>query len=351
MSHLPPQVPIPVMPVTFVTPSAYQRRPGIVTGLGVASIVVAVLTAIACFVVMIWCFIMLANAASAPRTARMRPPVVMQNTGKGAIAQAVEEDPINGLSKAKRNMAMAGLTRARALTPPRVKQMNALLARAGRLMFPITVQGSSAKLVQSNVSESGILPGARGGDGPNFYIIGAGRIEVYDDHAVFRPTGSADVVSVNADEAKQEDDAVAMQMYTPTPATVVTVNEEKPFAIVLLIEALASGALAIYLFVAGILVLRNVLSGRKLHWIYIWIKLPLALVAVAMTAWLWWQYGEAARLNPGSTFTGEEGMAMGVMIAAIFGLVYPLALMMTLKSRGMKDYYVQAKEDALARGV
>jgi hypothetical protein len=338
MSHLPPPIPRPVLPVNFVSPSTYQRRPGIVTALGVSSIIVAVLTGIACFVVIIWSFVMLANtpapAAAVAPTPQSAPP-------------ELQSDSLNGLSKSKRSIVMLGLTRARSLKPQRMKQIDALLARSGRLMFPLAGQSFDAKFVRNNVTESGVLPSAKnpsGADGPTFYIIGTGRLEIYDDHAVFRPTGSSDVVSVNANEVQQDPEDQAVPIFTPVP-TSAPVKDEKPLAVFLMIESLASAALAIYLFVVGIFVLRNTLASRKLHWIYVWIKLPLAALAIAATARLSWAYGQAA-------YNGaEKGMAIGVMIAAILGILYPVILMVVLKSRGVKDYYVQAKEDALARGV
>ncbi len=350
MSHPPPRIPRPVLPISFISPSSHQRRPGVVTALGVISIIVAMLTSVACLVVIIWSFVMLASAVSRTAPAPVRS-IPMQSQVKTA-APDLQEDSLDGLSKKKRGTVLLGLIRARSLAPQHMKQMDALLSRSGRLMFPSAGQNTDAKFIRNNVTESGRLPSSKnpaGADGPTFYIIGTGRIEIYDDHAVFRPTGSSDVVSVRANEVDLDRENQAPPVFSALPPNTATVKEEKSLAAFLLFEALAAGALAIYLFVAGILVLRSTLASRKLHWIYLCIKIPLALLAIAATARLWSAYREAARLNPTSDYGAEKGMAMGVLIATSLALLYPIALMVVLRSRGVKDYYVQAKEDALAR--
>jgi len=113
------------------------------------------------------------------------------------------------------------------------------------------------------------------------------------------------------------------------------------------LEALLSAAVAAYLIVAGILTLRNSLSGARLHWIYLILKLPLALIAGGLTWWLWSEFLTVQSTNPSSGFASFA--AITALIGIVFAALYPLALIFILQSRTVRDYYKSASEDALAR--
>src|SRR5205814_7195799 len=87
--------------------------------------------------------------------------------------------------------------------------------------------------------------------------------------------------------------------YTVRPGAGVTVTtipgspRMMPFKVnsaaagVSIVADLASIALAIYLFVIGILVLRDSRLGAKLHWWYVGLKIPAGIVA-AVAGWVVW---------------------------------------------------------------
>jgi hypothetical protein len=116
-------------------------------------------------------------------------------------------------------------------------------------------------------------------------------------------------------------------------APVVTVS--KPAATVVIIEAMLSFLLAIYLLVIGILVLRQNSKGRLLHNIYAGLKLPLAIVATIATYQFWATFRA-------STTTGSAA-AIGMAALVALGMVYPLGLLIVMQTRTVRDYYKSAQ--------
>ena len=107
--------------------------------------------------------------------------------------------------------------------------------------------------------------------------------------------------------------------------------------------------LAAYLLVAGILVLRGVAIGGKLHWVYAVIKIPLTLLAAVVGWWMWsgiMQFGTAVRASAaaGGTVAPPPGWASGVtmvfaVLLAVVALIYPISLLFVLRSSRVRAYY------------
>jgi hypothetical protein len=111
-------------------------------------------------------------------------------------------------------------------------------------------------------------------------------------------------------------------------------------AVTLFASTVALG-LAVYLIVCGSLVLRESRRGRKLHLIYAALKIPIAIAAGVGVWWVTKDFMNAGRDNPGLSAIDTMAGAIAVthiMLAAL-GLVYPLALLIALQSRTVKDYY------------
>ena len=118
------------------------------------------------------------------------------------------------------------------------------------------------------------------------------------------------------------------------------------------LEMVASAALGVFLFVAGIVVLRGSFSGRRMHWIYVWVKIPLALVG-GIAGWLTWKelfiaVGATGRRSapPGSF---ELGLGIMIAVGTLVVLIYPIALMAVLSTRTVREYYTSVREDEAAR--
>ncbi|HEX8521937.1 MAG TPA: hypothetical protein VF669_06745 [Tepidisphaeraceae bacterium] len=357
MSQSPPPIPIPAIieplpaiPVTNVP--AFAHRPGIVTAIGWLSIVVCVATMALCFAIFIGCTVMFARAQSGAASraiAKQQRPATRITVAKPA-QEIFPVDPMNGLGASKRSAVLSALSRVRPMSSARRDQANALLSQAGQRMFPMTAATAvDLRVVQNNVTAHGVLPSARGGEGPTYFVIGTGRVEIYDDHAVFRPTGSADVVSVRAADLKKEarGQSAANQAAAATPVNVKTVKADVIPLSIIAIESLVSGCLAIYLLITGILTLRQNLSARTMQWVYFWIKLPLALIAIGASWKLYDVYATAATRNPGVQLSFETTSALTILSCGVAALVYLIVLAMMLKSRDTRDYYLAASQDTV----
>jgi hypothetical protein len=258
------------------------------------------------------------------------------------------------------------------LSDARQKHLDLLLSVAGKKVMPVASSPAiTMQKIRANVTDVGILPSASGdGTGPNYFLVGTGRLECYDDHAVFRPDGSTDVVSASASAAGTDDGSGAGASATPQAAGSRTRRRgaaTAPFAVKTMtfrvnplasvgtvLGELASAAMAIYLLVIGVIVLRDVRAGGKLHWWYVAIKIPLVIVT-AVSWWIVWRDltssvaaffaanplpGMPPGAAPGGALSALGGVvAMWMTFAALIALVYPVALAIALSSRTVRDYY------------
>ncbi len=100
-------------------------------------------------------------------------------------------------------------------------------------------------------------------------------------------------------------------------------------------EDVASFGLAIYLFVIGILVMRQSLAGRRLHLIYAWLKLPLAVAGGMSMTWL---YSTFLNIGPRAAIA-RPGIIYSALWMSVIACIYPIALIITLSTRSMREYY------------
>jgi len=426
MSSLPqPLPPVPVQPIAYPPPEA--QRPGLITAIGVVSIIVGSLG-------LLFNGIGGLQAFAVMMMSNMSKQLVTQQAAASTAAKAPKPvDPLS-MPKDERQIVLRGLAMHRAITPARRDQLDALLAKNGRQIFRLQGPNLTVDVVKQNVSDSGRLPDARGGEGPDFFVVGEGRIELADDHAKFVPGdaggGSAETVRVNAaDTAEQADwelgltpaqvkaivDTVEKQSGTTLPqaqktklaailsnstqgfftpaATIPEVTSQvqsvsvfgtggttqltlttnqgmlsldatgnttssttwaagggvafggpggAPFNIDTTAAGFAIGSavigacLAVYLLVIGILVLRQHPRGGRLHKIYAWIKIPLAIVAGIAWVMLWASLfsggGAAARSMTPAVITGA-------VVAVLVGCLYPVALLIALRTKSVREYY------------
>ena len=349
-----PLVPVPVVPLDPNWGRGFERKPGLVSAIGTISIVLALGTLVGCLFMLGWSVTMYALSQRPPMTfvapALIPPTVAMEPEHLGPI-----EDETSGLPRAQRQAIILTLTRLKpstSMSPKRREHLDALLAQTGRSMFPLKGDAVNTAMIRQSVTDSGVLPSSKAGQGPHFFIIGTGRVEVYDTHALFRPTGSGMVTSVSADAHKKLKMATTRAAaggawgMKPAPNAAQYKRMALPSMLVGL-EAVLSAALAVYLLVAGVLTLRSSLSGARLHWIYVFIKLPLVLLAAAITWWLWSEFLAVQSSTP------RTGIGSAAAIIALIGIVcaalYPLALIFILQSSVVREYYKNAYEDALAR--
>lgn len=111
------------------------------------------------------------------------------------------------------------------------------------------------------------------------------------------------------------------------------------------IEGLASIGLAIYLLIVGIIVLRGSFAAPRMLRIYAWIKIPLALIAGIGLTLLGYELANAILSSPavgmGAPAAGSTklGFAIAGAAAIIFGLAFPVGLILGLRSKAVSDYF------------
>lgn len=443
---------LPVPPPAFAAQSLeyptlqYGGRPGLITAIGVMSIVVAALSIIwslgsvaqAGFFYMMSMISSSAAGAAAPGGS---PP------GSGSVlihstTVHVGRTPVlpRAMEAAERESTVAALARLQPLLPSRKRQLEAILASAGREMGT------------DQVTSSGTMPEMRSGEPPpDFFTTPSGRLELYNDRAVFFPTGGGPAVRVSAPTAgadvgtksappgaageettTADEDAGAaatgpasnsttapstapgalsaaeiqsiiqqaqsrsgnglnaaqvnsLQMVLSVPgqqlvqpgaaagsvdsavaaagtaayvhfsdggslslgaqgdvlsmvaAPVMPTFSFRPMTLGLMIaSAMASLGLAVYLLVCGIMTLRQSPRGRRLHFIYVGIKLPLAVVAGVASAWA--THDLMASVGGSAAPTVFPAVASGAL-PLILGIAYPIALLIALNLKATRDYY------------
>jgi hypothetical protein len=390
MTYQPPMpvAPIPVAPLQWPpAPPPRRGRPGIITAIGIVSIIVACLSGMANFIITFVAFGALTASRSPamftppPRPGQFNTVPAAAPNGATAIVGGVQVDPSQSEDgvhdESQRAMIISGMTRARSLDEGRKKQLDLLLTVAGRNVFPFISPGTSPQTIRANVSDSGRLPSASAGKkGPDYYIVGTGRVEVYDTHAIFRPDGSPNTVSVTmpTDDASGSNDPNAPASNLPPPGTPQPIQPPpvapipnpmasiNPTAATLsMIAAMLSLLLALYLLIIGIVTLRDSRSGAKLHWAYVAIKIPVVILAIVVNSWLAASFinglqataaAAAANSPSGSppaaqTLTaGAGGVAtMWIILLAIAALAYPLSLIIVLLTKTVRRYYSPARDE------
>lgn len=118
------------------------------------------------------------------------------------------------------------------------------------------------------------------------------------------------------------------------------------------LEGLASIGLAIYLLIVGILVLRGSFASPRMLRIYAWIKIPLALIAGIGLTMLGYELSRAILSNPtmgaasSSASSARAGFAIAGGLAVVFGLAFPVAILIALRSRTVSEYYNAVASDS-----
>lgn len=111
------------------------------------------------------------------------------------------------------------------------------------------------------------------------------------------------------------------------------------------LEAVASVGLAIYLLIVGIVVLRGSFAAPRMLKIYAWIKIPLAVIAGVGLAMFGYALADAILSSPSLGMGGPNagstklGFALGGAAAIVFGLAFPVGLLLALRSKSVSEFY------------
>lgn len=106
------------------------------------------------------------------------------------------------------------------------------------------------------------------------------------------------------------------------------------------LDALLSLVLAVLLLVAGIMVLSQSPRALRLHQFYAWAKIPVAILGGIGMAWLYSSMMTA--FTPGGAPAVPGMNSVWIIWAAVMALIscaYPVALLITLRTRTVRAYY------------
>jgi hypothetical protein len=392
----PPPLPVRVQPlggplsVLPYTQPATNVRPGLVTAMGVASLIIGVIAMLGgAFTTLISLSFFIASTAG-PRTAAFIDPMGpngYDRSDRRTIVQAMN-------FKQKMNSAQRG-------------QLDFFIADVGKLYVPAVPITSPTNDPVADWGTANVVASGPNVEGGEWFDLPMGKLTVTDKSASIQlsdgKTISRSTLRTGANPAvltPQEVGAVVnriQEMNTTTPLTplevsaltsilqsntgplfgtprdmpallgqissvvntggttyvtfqnggVVTVSSggatvtaggintpNGPFklasapAAIVVIENILSVGLSIYLLVIGILTLRNSPAGAKLHKVYAWLKLLLAVTGAGGLFWL----------ILGSGGTAPWAWVSGIMVLVI-GIIYPIVLLLILPTKSMREWY------------
>lgn len=160
--------------------SSAVSRPGILTAVGVVSIIIASISLIVDCGGLSFANIVSRLAVTRTRVSALNaapPPVAPP-----AVAEYVAPD---GLSANQRKIVIAGLSQSRPLSDARQKQLDGLLADVGQQVIQLSADNLTAERVAAYVTEVRDIPNGSGGPADDLFILGSGRLQVSDESAVF----------------------------------------------------------------------------------------------------------------------------------------------------------------------
>jgi hypothetical protein len=108
------------------------------------------------------------------------------------------------------------------------------------------------------------------------------------------------------------------------------------------VDGVVRGGLAALLVAAGIFVLRDRRLSRRLHLIWAWLRIPLALLSAAV----YWQTMRqmfatmpAAPGTPIPTAFMDSVMLIGIIVQILIAWAYPVAVLIVMRTQTARAYY------------
>jgi len=304
MSRLDPQLPAtPAVPPPAAIPVASlayhsaqtNRRPGILTAVGVISIVLACFSAMSClisgmYVIGLW-FLM-----------RVMPTLSHH-------AMPVPAGPLNVVEVAQ------VVRRVQSSVP---QGLNAAQVQA----LTAALRAPNQKLVPPQYAWSPILSAVRGSGGYVTILFNNGNA-FNAPTLTISPTGQTTALSSAGS--------------FPNPIAHLKISQVALG--IALGEDIASVALAVYLMIIGILMLRDSPYSRKGHLRYAMIKIALSIIALVASYTIGRQFFSSIHTvgTPSAIM-----MLPSFVVFAILTLAYPVALLITMNTAEVRRHYTEA---------
>lgn len=159
--------------------------------------------------------------------------------------------------------------------------------------------------------------------------------------------GSINIVTYNASAEIQPSGAVSMatgvfkKAGSPTAALAnfTTFLHSRSYLLMTGVLGAMNFMLGGYLLIIGIMTLRGSRSGARLHRIYAWIKIVLAICGALLVVWLIRQVAVPSSSSAIYQMGFTGGLIIAGMLSAVIGMIYPVALLITLRTRSLRAFY------------
>lgn len=336
MSLPPPSGPEPIRvePLGYHIPSG-PPRPGIVIAVGTISIFVAVLGGLVSSCGTFYSFVfrttlpMMAAAGAAATMPATAPAAGPGFTSTVTTTGGVMLTSATAMTAGQRQTVVIALNSKRGLSAKRLEMLDMLLAQVGDDVLPFSGETITQALVASNVSDSGSVA-SPDGTSTDYFVLGNGRIELGDDVASFSPSGRRAISRVVRQPPGVTTAGPATIPFF-APGALANANDT-PFVLAIILSMFGL-ALAILLFIAGILALVGKRVSRRLHLFYAAIKIP----ATIATCYAYQMVASEITVMVTPTTTSVFNFQFAIL--AIFGCIYPLALLIVMNVQAVKSYY------------
>jgi hypothetical protein len=209
----------------------------------------------------------------------------------------------------------------------------------------VTGPTPTAATIAANASESGKLFGEEG----YYAVIGQVRVELTNERGLLgHARKRTPRISYSGSSSSYEHDRPDVLSFeppppppaNPPPAPVasgpLTLAQATPL-IVRYAIALAGVGMAVLLFVAGIALLRLSRSGRLLHLLWAWMKLPLALGAAA--AYFFVVLDGQLTLSRGITPWTNAILTHPALFAPLLGAAYAVVVLIVMYLPSVRGYF------------
>ncbi len=317
----------------------FSSRSPVLTAVGVISIVVGGLSILASAIAVLCTLLAMFVASITSGTAASHPPLRF-----AAVTT-------HGLDDSARGQTINALQRVQPLTTSQHDSLDQLLAKAGRDIFPF-VSPSSPDALSSKVRQAVTSSGLRQLAAPDgsstsitYFSLNSGRVEIDDQHALFIPLDGTETSAITRGASEQPEAAITM--LPPIAASSGTLYHAQLTTGLLMVvtESALSIAAGIFLIVAGVKMLRDRASARRLHLIYAIVKLPLVGSFTFAALYLLRAAEQRSRMAgasvPSALATSALPFAPGyalVVCVAITAAMYPIALLIVLNMRAARNY-------------
>jgi hypothetical protein len=315
---------IPLATLAYVSP-AQNRRPGVLTAVGIMSIVIGCFSGLVSFSMGMQAIVFYGLSRSAAFSSAPSSTVMTTTVNGNSVVSTTSIGPSGPVSATSATVALtpaqAGTVVVRvqsmvnnAMTPAQVATLQAELQMPGQQLLAPQFAWSpiSSAMMQPNGSVMIFFNG-----GARFGMNG-GMLVIDSAGKVVTQTATANV-------------NLRMPLFPRVSnSTTILVG----------VEAVLSILLAIYLLVAGILLLRDSPNSRKRHLRYAIIKIVLAIIGGAGIGMM---YGGmiSSMPTPGASLAPMRNVLVGVYFAffAAMGCAYPIALLITFNVGAARNYY------------